>query len=284
MLERNSSGKFAKSIFYDEINDIDIYVEDTAKGYEKLLTTIFSRALKHKYNVETVFPLGSRINVHNKYLQNISSITRPTLYVVDGDLYLMTGDTIDKNRGIYVFPFYCFENIICQEQSILEILNEEDCVKNIHQIMNDYNYPAWYERNGQLLHKLFIEYAIIKRLKPTIPTVSFDIKKLTADGFGNLSIEKVKKRTDELKNILINEFGQEAYDSIRVETINCIEENEYEQLDVVSGKDYIFPLLKTRARSTVKTNITDITFKLRLTSKINLDKIKDIENYIALPA
>ncbi len=284
MLERNDLGKFAKSIFYDDINDIDIYVEDTARGYEKILTTIFSRVLKDKYRIETVFPLGSRINVHKKYVENINHITRPTLYVVDGDLYLMTGDNINNDRGIYVFPFYCFENIICQEQSILEVLNEEDCIKNLQEIIANYDYSAWYERNSQLLHKLFIEYAIVKKLNPTIQTVAFDIKKLTEDGFGNLSIQKVENRMNELKSILINEFGQEVYDLTKEETIICIKQRNYEPLDVVSGKDYIFPLLKTRARSIVKTNMTDITFKLRLTTKINLEKIENIDEFVAFPA
>ena len=36
MLERRSSAKVAKSVFYEDFNDIDIYIEDTAPGYRKI--------------------------------------------------------------------------------------------------------------------------------------------------------------------------------------------------------------------------------------------------------
>lgn len=33
--ERGTAGRFAKSVFYEELNEIDIYIEDTGIGSEK---------------------------------------------------------------------------------------------------------------------------------------------------------------------------------------------------------------------------------------------------------
>lgn len=282
-LERNSAGKFAKSVFFDEINDIDIYVEDTARGYEKLLSTIFSRLFNGKYKVEKVFPIGSRGEVENKYHECISTITKPTLFVVDGDLYLLTGEPLQNKNGFFRFPFYCFENLLCFSDSILEILNEEDAINHQEHIIEKFNFNDWLIKNEEKLFSLFIEYGIVKTLKPQIQTVAYNVKELINDKYGNLSDIKTQERISNLSVQIKDEFGEERYSMIRNEIIQRFNSSSCNKLDVVSGKDYIFPLFKLRARSTVKTSMSDLNFKLRLSCKVNLEKISQAQDYVAIP-
>ena len=41
--ERSIRAKVAKSVFYKEVNDIDIYIEYTTKGYKELYKNLFFR-------------------------------------------------------------------------------------------------------------------------------------------------------------------------------------------------------------------------------------------------
>lgn len=219
-LERSIRARSAKSSFFEEINDVDIFIEDTAVGYEKILTTIFSRKFEGKYNVGKVFPLGSRKQVTKSYQESIEDISRPTLYVVDGDLFILSGDSVSNKNGFYKFPFYCFENLICDEDAFLDVLNEEECVLYREQISDKFDYASWSEKNIDNLFYLFIEYAIVMSLKPEIKTVSYGVRDLVCDGAGNTSVDKINARIEQLNNLVITEFGEEAYFSARQKILN----------------------------------------------------------------
>ncbi|ENB1604161.1 DUF4435 domain-containing protein [Vibrio parahaemolyticus] len=282
-LERSTVARSAKSVFFEDVNDIDIFVEDTAIGYEKLLTLVFSKRFEGKYNVGKVFPLGSRKEVVKTYKADIEKIARPTLYVVDGDLFILSGDTVTNNIGFYKLPFYCFENLICKVQPILEVLNEEDNILYLDELKEKFNYSQWENDNINLLFSLFIVYAATMVLKPSVQTVGYEVKNLVADGKGNISEIKLNRRIEELKSVLIDEFGEDCYHKVVDEIHTRFTESGYSKLDVISGKDYIFPLLKVRIRSTVKTSMTDLNLKMRLACKVSLDSLGDCENFVALP-
>ena len=57
---RSETSKSAKSVFFEDVNDIDIFIEDTAIGFEKIYAILFSRVFSDAYSVEKVFPLGGR--------------------------------------------------------------------------------------------------------------------------------------------------------------------------------------------------------------------------------
>ena len=53
---RSETSKSAKSVFFEDVNDIDIFIEDTAIGFEKIYAILFSRVFSDAYSVEKVFP------------------------------------------------------------------------------------------------------------------------------------------------------------------------------------------------------------------------------------
>ncbi|MEZ8084445.1 DUF4435 domain-containing protein [Vibrio sp. 10N.261.52.C2] len=283
-LERSIAARSARSKFFEEVNDIDIFVEDTALGYEKLLSTIFSRKFTGQFRVDKVFPLGSRKEVIKNFQENIESITRPTLYVVDGDLFILTGDTIENKNGFYKFPFYCFENLLCEKNAIIDILDEEEIILFKDELIEKFDFDNWERNNLNLLFDLFIVYAVSMKLKPTVQTVAYEVKNLVQDGFGNLSKEKVEARIESINHDLKTEFGTEVFNSTRDIILTRFAESGCSKLDVVSGKDYIFPLLKVKSRSTVKTSMSDLNFKMRLAMKTPLDRIAECRNSVAIPS
>ncbi|MBA6295857.1 DUF4435 domain-containing protein [Colwellia sp. MB02u-9] len=276
--ERSVQAKAAKSVFFEDINDIDIYIEDTAFGYPKLFAVLFTRLLKEQYRVNKVFPLGGRKAVVDQHIEHSSP--RPSLYIIDGDLFLLTGDTVDNQKGLYKFPYYCVENILCDHDALLKVMDEEEPVKSLDDLEGLFNYQEWLLNNEDKLFSLFIEYAISMTLNPQEQTVAFKVSDLVSSDKGELHDNKLTVRTEALKEMVIESTSLEVYESTRNEILANFEISGLNKLDVISGKDYLFPLLKTRAKSLVKTKISDLNFKLRLAKICNVNGISQALEYI----
>ena len=277
--ERSVQAKSAKSVFFEDINDIDIYIEDTAFGYPKLFTILFSRLLNKQYRVNKVFPLGGRKAVVDQHIKHASD--RPSLYVIDGDLFLLTGDYLDNKKGLYRFPYYCVENILCDHNALLTVMDEEEPVKNMEALKEVFNYQEWILNNENKLFLLFVEYAVSMDLNPQEKTVAFKVNDLVSNNKGELDEGKLALRIKELKQITIKSASLETYEDSRKKIFISFEHSGLNKLDVISGKDYLFPLLKTRIKSLVKTKISDLNFKLRLAKSCNINNISQAIDYIA---
>jgi len=277
--ERSARANSAKSIFFEEVNDIDIYIEDTAHGYAKLFTKIFNRIFDGKYRISKVFPLGGRMAVIDEHSKDGGK--RPSLYIIDGDLWLLHGDTIASQKGLYKLPTYCIENILCDPQAISSILDEEDAEKDQEQIINEMKYGEWLSLNEELLFLLFIEYAVSMKINPTEKTVSLKVSDLVSGKIGEVDPIKINNRINAIKSKTIDASDNEVYDSTRLKIISDFEQSGLAKLDIVSGKDYLFPLLKTRAKSIVKTKLSDLNFKMRLAKICDINKIINSIDFVA---
>jgi hypothetical protein len=279
--ERSLAAKSAKSVLFEEFNDIDIYIEDTAEGYEKIFTELFSRVFSDTYKVSKVFPLGSRMSVVREHEQNCSNFTRPTLYVIDGDLFLMLDNGLASKEGLFVLPCYCIENVLIDIESIHQLLNEENHLKSKDELINEFNYHHWLEGNYRYLLKLFIEYAISFYLLPEIQTVGYQVRELVSSDKGIVDINKVEKRINELMSNVIHQVGNEKYLSTKTTVESIVELNPHNLFIFVSAKDYILPLLITRFKTITKTKMSNINFKLRLAIKCDVKYLYGAKEYVA---
>lgn len=284
---RSLEARSAISVLFQEINEIDIYTEDTARGYEKLFTNLFSRVFEGKYKVGKVFPLGGRrpvIEQHN----NDSSSERPYLYVVDGDLNLLAGDTIENKEGLYRLPFYCIENIFCDIDSIIKIINEEEPVLRLCQIKSTFDYGAWELKHKDKLFELFIEYAIARELKPDLQTVHHGCYRLLADSRpskhkGCVSDDLINGRIDEVKTAVIGATSLGQYDAIKQGILDNFNNSSFDKFDVISGKDYLFPLLRMRAQAVIDVKLSNTSFEQRLSYICDISKILNAQSYVKIP-
>lgn len=277
--ERSVQAKSAKSVFFEDVNDIDIYIEDTAFGYPKLFTILFSRLFNQQYKVNKVFPLGGRKAVIDQHSEHSSD--RPSLYIIDGDLFLLIGDEINNQKGLYKLPHYCIENILCDQNAILAVFDEEEAVKNLETLEGLFDYQEWLLNNEDKLFCLFVEYAISMILTPQQKTVAFKVSDLVSNNKGELDDHKLTTRVEGLKQLIIESKSIDEYETTRNEILANFEGSDLSKLDVISGKDYLFPLLKTRAKSLVKTKVSDLNIKLRLAKNCNVHSISPAVDYIA---
>lgn len=278
--KRTTAAKFAKSALYLEKNDVDIYIEDKEEGYEKIYSVLFSRVFEGKYKVGKVFPLGGRSEVENTFRSNKSNILRPSIFVVDGDLNLLIDDESANEPGFYSLPFYCIENLLICENAIIEIIDQEDIHLDKSDLEAKFNFTEWKELNENLLTELFIEYALSHKFNRDEQTVGFSINKLMSSNEGLLDEKKVKARIEDLSTKTREKIGQDVYLTEKQGIITRIEGYTKPKFSYISGKDYLFPLMRVRVRSIIECKMKDIVFKRRLASLCNIEYIIEAIDHI----
>jgi hypothetical protein len=281
-MERNPTAKSTSSIFYEEVNDIDIYVEDTSIGYKKVYKELLQRVFKDEYNIEQIFPLGNSRNVIEecRNQQNINN-NRPKLFIIDGDFYLLNEDFSEKHlKGLYVLPRYCIENYFIDEDVLIQITNEEDGEHDYQSIKEKINFDNWKKLNNNNLLELFIVYSIVYKYCPEHQTVKHKVTELCKDGSGVVCDEKITIRLNFLKEQLLKILQPHELNNEILTRKEIIRLNNDAFYTFISGKDYLLPLIKNRIRSMFKFNPSDVSFKNRLSQRCKIDELDQIKNYV----
>ncbi|MCG8039092.1 MAG: DUF4435 domain-containing protein [Candidatus Thiodiazotropha taylori] len=273
--ERNEKGRYAKSVFYHDVNDIDIYVEDTGKGSEKLYRNLFYRVFEAGAKIYKVFPLGCRNSVIERCEKDNSETGRISLYVVDGDLALLSDHSYECER-LLVLDRYSIENYLIDSEAIVDLLFEEDLEKDRDELDRSFDYLGWVTANEELLCNLFVVYSIAYRVAPDMQTVQYRVNQLVNNNKGEACASKVGARIKEIEDILIDRIGADSYQKEKERSLSLINTGSTNQLiKYVSGKDYLMPLLLMRMRRLVKFRAENKILKQRLSLKCDVQGLKD---------
>ncbi|WP_412502725.1 DUF4435 domain-containing protein [Shewanella chilikensis] len=280
--ERRSSAKFAKSAFFEDYNDIDIYIEDTAEGYAKLFKHLFKRVFEGEYNIDNVFPIGSRSNVISKCEELQEKVERPSLFIVDGDLYQLKGEPKPIPKGTFVLPRYCIENILIDSEAIVEFVDEENIDKDKDTLQALLDFEGWRDFNSEHLVPLFAEYAIAQKLSTPIKTIKYSLSNLYETNTGFVSPELVLKRIKEVRAASIKHVGEPKYNSTRIGVIDLMKTNECRMLKYVSGKDYLMPLLMVKIRGLISSQPSKINFRQRVAMKCDISMLYPAKEHVLM--
>ena len=134
--------------------------------------------------------------------------------------------------------------------------------------------------NEHKLFELFIEYKVSKILYPELGTVSFAVEDLISCGRGILDNTKFQQRIQFVKNSVIGIAGYDEYILTRNEILQNFNKSQTSRLNIVSGKDYILPLLKKRGQSSAKMNVSNPSLMNRLAKNCDLSLLQDALNYV----
>lgn len=284
---RRPAARYAQSKFFTDRNDIIFFIEDTDKSTKKVYKEILKNIFV-SYNISDIFPLGGRVEVINQCRKSmLEGKDEKAIYIVDGDLYTLCGENydifgnLDELNNLFVLSRYCIENYLLEEEAILEVMDEDDCVRDYNYICEELRYSEWLENNTPLFKELYINYAIAKGLCSGIPTIGYGINKLVSSNSGILDKEKVDKRNKYMKNELIKLYGLNIYnDRRKIVEANIGDKNNF-LLQYVSGKDHLFTLLMTRMKRITKLKCDYSTYKVRMAKKVvpkEFTKIVDLVN------
>lgn len=281
MLERGLAARKAKSVFFEERNTIDIYIEDTAIGYRKIYKCLLNRILDGQYLINDVFPLGGKNAVLQSWQNDKNKRSRPQLHIIDGDIELLNGDR-HCEKGLYTLPYYCIENIFLCEKALLDILVEEDPERERDELSAAFNFTEWKELNIEPLINLFIVYFLVKKYTPTIPSIRYQVSKLVNNNSGVVDAAKINSRIQSLEGEILKKIPQEQLQAEKDQIYHAID-GDFDIKKYISGKDYLLPLIVTRMKSIVNTKISNITLKHRISQRCSLDDLSDIGDFIFLP-
>lgn len=279
MLRFPEKARKAVANFFRRWNSLDVFVEDVKPETEKVYITLINQ-MAADLKVERIFPLGGRKNVLDECKKDQTAGGRPRLYVIDGDLALLTDDTPPKYTRLFIHPVYCIENYLINESALAGLLNEEIAGKSLAQIKNDLKFKDWAAHVGELLGYLFITFALMKQYVPTETSV----------GLGASHFRR-KGHASELDPIVIYEFVGEVYgrlcEQFGHEEILCSMLEIHDRfwaknnpLSFISGKDFLIPCLRWHIQTMIKPQPTKEAFVIRLAGKCPSGTIKEFRKAV----
>ena len=281
VLKRSKNALRATSVFYQGFNDVDVYIEDTAVGYKKLFLVLLQRLLEGTVAISQIFPLGGRVEVVAEACKFKARGGRPSIFIVDGDLFLLAGERYHIPDNLIVLPRYCIENIIFDKNAIVDFLDDEDCNLRHDELDNLLEFDRWKQEMEDCFRELFILFAIAHHLGLGIKSVSIGYQEfITKDGLQNVDKSRVDLFVAQYISDIVGKVGEVKY----LQTRSLIEKNIVEDKcfvsTYVSAKDFLLPLLIFRMRKIVKIRSDNLNIKMRLAKRCAIDDLKSIKDRI----
>lgn len=276
--------KAAKTValFFRYKNEIDIYYEDSNDN--EFYAELFKRLLPEKPKIGKLISLGNKSNVIEACENDQADKERKRLYVVDGDIHLVLDANRKDLKYLHVLNAYCIENLLIEEDCIVEILHDS-FGKSRDDIKKALTFEKWLKGITPSMIDLFLNYAIVFQYNLPIATISNNVERLC-------QVKKALKVLD--SELVTNEITR-----IKLEILKTIPEDQYDQslydlkqkwphnietlLKIVSGKDYLLPLVHLRMFKVMGKNSNPISresLRLRMLKNNTLSKFAQLKNHI----
>lgn len=263
MIKYSEKVRKTVALFFHPFNDIDVFVEDI--NDHTFYKTLLSRLTNEQYKIERIITLGGRLNVIDTCKNDQTDGGRPRIYIIDGDLNLLIEAPIPKLKRLYCLDVYCIENYLIDEGAALQVLFENDGRRDREELRKLLDFENWLSSSNELVN-LFIVFGVAKKLNSSFATVSMGVSRILKNLPKGpiLDIRKLTALKEQIKNALIKEYGLETVTIIEKELTTkwlCIRENI---LKIVSGKDFLLPLLRHRMNTIVRDEYPINSLRLRL--------------------
>lgn len=235
---------------FKPLQDVEVFVED--RGDEVFYKELLQRAVGDRVRIARVFSLEGRHNVIKAAARSRSAAdSRHALYLVDGDLEWVLGRPVsaDPTSNLFRLNAYCIENLLVDESAAAKVLGEELVLSELD-AAKLLAFSAWRQAITLPLVRLFAAFATLHAVDSTRPTVTIGLNAVLSEAQGTAALDAQK--ADRLCKTLLSEaaavVGGERADSIFCE-VNSRALALANPLDIVSGKDYLLPLLDFVLRS-----------------------------------
>lgn len=233
-------------------NDIEIFIEDITSHNKALF--VFKRVLGERVKLTSVNQLGGRAHVLNACKLDQQDDGRKKIYIIDADFDLLTGRRKPKLKYLYRLRAYCVENLLISNCAIVELASEIESNTPPDQLDLRLKHRSWLSENSESLKSLFVAYGVSAKLELNIPSISFNVHRLcvrTTGGAEILSASKIRSRMRSFCRQCIAVIGLPAFRAERARIAGRV--TGFPNPDhMISGKDYLLPLLQARLRSEIK--------------------------------
>lgn len=249
-LERGPVARGLSSVFYAFRNSINIYTEDDFKN-KKFYKSLFKKLLEGTdIKVEDVHPLGNCETVIKRCKEDTDN-SMPKLYIIDGDIYLMTTPR-PAVEHLYILDAYCMENKVIDEESYYRVFEELDPYHTIEEIRDLANYDTMMSAAEEPFMKLYCHKAVCREKLNCFSLQS--AKEFMSNG--SISAVKVDKECKKICQQIVNNSG---LNMVSVEAAVSDKMNQYPAarenlMKYVSGKDYLLVYIDDYTKNKLKSH------------------------------
>lgn len=224
----SAEAQATRFILYQGLNEINLIVEDANR--EHIYETIFKRMLGDQYNISTIFAVGGKPAVIERYKEFKSNTNGiKNYYIVDGDFdrYIYSDSMICDPCFIYL-KTYNIENYFIDENACIQFAKGRlKCLDK--EVKRRINFDYWKKRIVNEASKLFLCYCFLKKYHPTVKTLSrssylfidnktgFEREDGSYQKYWSSILEmdeNAQEKIDELKHIYQNINGQDYFNLI----------------------------------------------------------------------
>jgi hypothetical protein len=254
-------------------NDIDIFVEDDAQ--HTLYVRLFTRMLGRRASISSVISLGGRANVIERCAKDQAIRARPRLYIIDGDLDLLTGAPKRRLKHLYRLNVYCAENLVATEHAAICVAQDKLASESYEVVSQMLGIDEMLRNLERKVSSLFVLYAVIHRLGLSLQTSSYPVQRLLCvpSDPSTISAAKVRTHMRILVAAVLATVPKRRYIAAKRIVRARIARMSGSRLGFISGKTYIQPLIELQLRSVagIQDTRTAITARLAAHSETNVD-------------
>lgn len=263
-------------LFYQGLNDINLFVEDAGKEYE--YETIFKRLLGENYHIDTIFAAGGKLKVKELFKElGEKKDEIKNFYIVDGDFdrYIYPDDMINNPCFIYL-KTYNIENYFLDQVACIQYTKGKlkclDC-----EAKEKLDFIRWKETIVTQSAKLFLCYCFIKKYHPEIQTLSKNpyqfIDQLTGFERTDGAYQQYWERVLQLDIDAGNRIAE-------IETIyKYINGDDY--FNLICGK-FLFISLSCHVRSIIGKKFKNEDLRWHLINNFDISKLEYVKTAILL--
>jgi hypothetical protein len=240
MLKWPDKAKRSLAVFFAKWNDFDVFVEDTAQYSGTLYGTFLGRITAPRCKVERVIPLGDRNKVIAAAQQDTVVAGRRRLYLIDGDLDLVSGKVAPAAPKLFSHRVYHIENYFLCEDALIQVLHEENPRLTVKEIKEKLDFSA-FSAEIESLRYLFAMFGLTALIAPSLPTISLGIGRFaTNNAIDNQKIVAFcNARLLELQAVT-----SAANISSAQQQVDKAIQSFPTFIDFISAREYILPLLR----------------------------------------
>lgn len=261
---------------FEPLQEIDVYVEDA--NDEAFYRCLLNSATNGEVNVARVFSLGGKEAVIEAAIAH-DQHSRRALFIVDGDLPWVKGESIPAIIGLHCHDAYCIENLILCEKALSLLLSQEIAVTEEEATVR-LAYNNWIKAVESSLLELFSAFATVHSFDPTATTV--------AQGVGVMCVKSHTTKITALDTNKVHQAKEQALMTARniadAATVSSLYSRTLlrlkglpQPLHAVSGKDFLLPLIDFHLQS-LGCRIRRKSLRIRLVSSGDFTRFSPLAN------
>lgn len=276
--DRGLAARGLSSLFYAYRNTINIYTEDEDKD-KKFYTLLFKRLLQGTgVVVNDIHPLGNCEEVI-KHCKDDTDNSMPKIYIVDGDIYLMTAER-EPVKHLYVLDSYCMENKVIDEDAYYKVFSTLDPFHEEDEIRDKADYNTMMSSAEEPFMRLHCHFAVCRDYVKHFHLQS--AKEVMNSG--SISETKVVKKCKEIDDAIVKYSGKKLSDVQTAvnDKITHFPANRTNLMKYVSGKDYLLVYIDayTQARLKAMPGQKKEFWKYQFLNHCNLKQLQGLKDAI----